>query len=342
MSGNTISDAFESVDVAPSAAFRQQARAEFLAALVRQVASDASPAGDTVPVVEAPRPGQSRRLRVVFGIAASVVIVAALAVVAFTRRSEPTPVDPSQDPAVVVSAPGPVVTTPDTVVVVSAPGSAVTSPDTTVAVSEPISVDTSRDAAVAESALLSAEQIGVSWAISHQWDAFTSRKIADVAASVPACADYVDFAFDSPRRDAPTAGRIFTSSPLFALTQWVYIFPTEAAATEAMDKIAEPGFVACFSEFMDTLFPQLGSLATTTPIDALPLAAHGDRQVVLGQSIHVGGGTQTVMNAFVQVGRGIVYVNPTPDSSHDSLDPAGRLDTVLSAASANLADAVGP
>ena len=45
------------------------------------------------------------------------------------------------------------------------------------------------------------------------------------------------------------------------------------------------------------------------------------------------------MNAFVQVGRGIVYVNPTPDAL-DSLDPASRLERVLTAATDDLRNAL--
>lgn len=204
--------------------------------------------------------------------------------------------------------------------------------------SEPNEIDTSRDPAIARSSLLAPKQIGVSWAISHQWDAFTSRKIANIAATVPACADYVDYAFDSPRRQAATAGRIFTSGQLFAVTQWVYIFPTEAAASRAMDKIAEAAFVPCFRQFMDALFRQLAGVPiTTTTIAVPPLAKHGDRQVVLGQAIAPtdGGSTSNVMNAFVQVGRGIVYVNPTPNAI-DSRDPASRLEKVLTAATEDL------
>ena len=40
----------------------------------------------------------------------------------------------------------------------------------------------------------------------------------------------------------------------------------------------------------------------------------------------------------MQVGRGIVYVNPTPDS-HDGLDPVTRVDKVLSAATDDLRSA---
>jgi hypothetical protein len=291
MSHNAISDAFESVDVTPSADFRQQLRGRFLAAVEQQEVSDEIVADSTVTVIEVTRP-ERRRSKVVLGVAASIAVVAALTVVVLSRISE----------------------TDD--------------------------VDTSRDPAIAGSSLLSPTQIGVSWSVTHQWDAFTSRDVADVAATVPACAPYLDYAFDSPRREAATSGRIFGSPQQFALTQWVYIFPTEAAASRAMDKIAEPAFVPCFTQFMDALFPKLGGLTTTTSIEAPSLAAHGDRQVVLGQSIDFAGvGTFTVMNVFVQVGRGIVYVNPTPDAL-DSRDPASRLERVLAAATDDLRNAL--
>jgi hypothetical protein len=207
--------------------------------------------------------------------------------------------------------------------------------------SEPREIDTTRDPDRAKVALLAPKQVGVSWQITHQWDAITSRDVADVAASVPACAPYLDFAFDSPNRKAVTAGRILSSQQLFALTQWVYIFPTEAAATQAMDKIAEPSFVPCFTQFMQALFPHLGGAgATVTAIESPPLAEHGNRQVVLGQSVEFPGvGIFKPMSAFVQVGRGIVYVNPTLDATN-SLDSASRLDRVLSAAADDLATAL--
>jgi hypothetical protein len=307
MSRNPISDAFESVDVTPSAAFRQQLRSEFLASAVQEErvdgdrpahttlpeveVSDGIVRGDTVTVIEAARPPR-RRLKVVLGVAAAISVVAALTAVVLNRHSEPS------------------------------------------------AIDTSRDPAIAGSSLLSPKQVGVSWQINHQYDSFTSRDVADVAATVPACAPYLDYAFDSPARQAATAGRIFGSAPLFALTQWVYIFPTEAAATQAMDKIAEASFVPCLNQFMDVLSPKLaGSPSTTTTVEAPPLADHGDRQVVIGQSIALPFGTYEVMNVFVQVGRGIVYVNPTPDAL-DSLDPTSRLERVIAAATDDLRTAL--
>jgi hypothetical protein len=291
MNQNPISDAFNSVDVTPPAAFRERLRGEFLAALAQEELSAGIPGANNVTVIEVAR-SPRRRFKVALGVAAAISVVAALTAVVLNRQSEPN------------------------------------------------ATDTSRDPAIAQSSLLSPNQVGVSWQINHQYDSFTSRDVADTAATVPACAAYIDYAFDSPRRQAVTAGRIFGSPPLFALTQWVYIFPTEAAATRAMDKIAEAPFVPCLNQFMDALTPQLaGSPSQTTTVESPPLAAHGDRQVVLGQAIALPFGTYTVMNVFVQVGRGIVYVNPTPDAL-DSLDPASRLEKVLTAATDNLRNAL--
>ena len=51
-------------------------------------------------------------------------------------------------------------------------------------------------------------------------------------------------------------------------------------------------------------------------------------------------GAQTVMNVFVQVGRGIVYIDPITDE-HDSKDPASMIESAVSAATTNLAEALG-
>lgn len=181
---------------------------------------------------------------------------------------------------------------------------------------ESTAVDTSRDPAIANVALLDPDQFGSDWTISQEFSSLSSRQVAVVASGEATCAPYVDYAFDSPQRRAVTAGRILHRGDSFSLTQWVYIFPSEAAASTAMDKIAEPGFVTCFNDFMGELMTGLvGTRTFVTTVSAPPLTSHGDRQVVLGQSGRVVGnpGTFTLMNVFIQVGRGIVYVDPTLD-----------------------------
>ena len=301
MRQNPISIAFEHVDVEPSTAFREQLRVQFLAAVQPGVSAEVSFEAARHDVVDSDDVD-------------TVNVVEARP----PRRRVSMALGIAASIAIVAAL---------TIVVFNRH-------------SEPNEIDTSRDPAIAESSLISPKQVGVSWQISHQYDSLTSRDVADVAANVSACAAYVDYAFDSPRRQAATAGRIFSSPQQFALTQWVYIFPTEAAATRAMDKIAEASFEPCLSQFMDALMPKIAGTVKTTTVEPPPLGAHGDRQVVLGQSIDFSGvGAFTVMNVFVQVGRGIVYVNPSPDA-HDSLDPAGRLEKVLTAATDDLTTAL--
>jgi hypothetical protein len=209
--------------------------------------------------------------------------------------------------------------------------------------SQPAAIDTSRDPAIAKQALISVDELGAGWEVSD--GGLTSRAVADIAATVPACGPYLNYAFDSPGRRAPTAGRIFGSLGS-TLTEWVYIFPSEAAASKAMAKIAEAGFVTCFNRFLEVLIPAYapGATVKASTVAAPPMTSHGDRQVVVSQSNTYRSGTaefsQVVLNTFVQVGRGIVYIDPIPDE-HDSRDPAGSIEKALTTATNDLRAALG-
>jgi hypothetical protein len=200
--------------------------------------------------------------------------------------------------------------------------------------------DASADRAIAESALITTEVLGAGWKLQPPGGP-TSRSMAEIAATVPECSSYVDYAFDSARRKAVTAERTFRGRSAVPLIQYVYLFPTEAAATTAMDKISEAGFAQCLDKFIDALTPIVSSLESkTSTIEGPPVKAHGDRQVLVGQSIVYQQVTKyTVMNFFVQVGRGIVYIDPTADSN-DDLGPAGQIEKTLDAVTAALAAAL--
>lgn len=201
---------------------------------------------------------------------------------------------------------------------------------------EPAEVDTSRDAEIAKAAIIEPSKLGVSWSVTHMWGDLTSRSIAESAASVPECEPYLDYAFDTASRQAVTAGRQFgiVGSELITwiITQWVYIFPSEKAASQAMDKIAEPGFPPCF----DHVFRRMYGNSQASRLDPLPVAPHGHRQIVIGQHLDFGGlppdGIPVeTMNVWVQIGRAVVFVDPSTDT-HDSLDPDGRIERAVSAA----------
>ena len=209
------------------------------------------------------------------------------------------------------------------------------------------SVDTSHDPTIAREALVKVADLGSGWEVVN--GGLTSHAVADVAAKVPECARYMDAAFDGPgRRSTTTSGRIF-GSLANTLTEWVYLFPSEEAASAAMDKIAEPGFIGCFTRFWEVLIPAYspGATVTATPVASPTILPHGDRQVVvtLRPTYTVGSVTTspTVVSVFVQVGRGIAYIDPVTDQ-HDPTDPAGSIERALSLATDALdkALAAGP
>ena len=121
---------------------------------------------------------------------------------------------------------------------------------------------------------------GNGWSISHEYDDYTTRVAADVAATVPSCAPYVDFVFDSPRRDTVASQMRYQTPRSFTLWDVVYIFPSESAASLVMDKIAEPEFLDCFTTYLEAATPVInpGGTSTSEVVDTPPLVEHGDRQ----------------------------------------------------------------
>jgi hypothetical protein len=213
--------------------------------------------------------------------------------------------------------------------------------------SDSTSVDTSHDPTIAREALVKVADLGSGWEVVN--GGLTSHAVADIAAKVPECAPYMDAAFDGPgRRSTTTSGRVFGSLAT-TLAEWVYLFPSEEAASAAMDKIAEPGFIGCFTKFWEVLIPAYspGTTVTATPVASPAILRHGDRQVVvtLQPTYTVGSVTTspTVVSVFVQVGRGIAYIDPVTDQ-RDPTDPAGSIEQALSLATNALdkALAAGP
>ncbi|HZX54682.1 MAG TPA: hypothetical protein VFE86_08365 [Ilumatobacteraceae bacterium] len=201
---------------------------------------------------------------------------------------------------------------------------------------EPTAVVQQDDVEIAKSALLTQQQLGSGWATRAD-DPTTLRNMATIAAKIPACASYVDFAFAGPGADVVTAERDFQGELSPALSNIVYIFATEEEATEAMAKIAEPGFGPCFNQFIAAL---IGFGARVTTADSPSFHGHGQRQVVVSQEIaHPTEGTSTTISFFIQVGRGIVYVDPILRKS-DPLDASGKLNAILEAATSALTAAV--
>ena len=211
--------------------------------------------------------------------------------------------------------------------------------------SDSTAVDTSRDPEIAAAALIDPNDLGPHWVIQPAYRAFTSRVAAEVAATVPACAPYVDYAFDSPGRNAVTAERKFLNPIQTTMYQWVYVFPTVNQATRVMDKVAQSSFLPCFTGFYEASVPiQDGNYDVgVTLADTTTVRAHGDRQVKFATALKfVGPGidgsrTLTTMNIYIQVGRAVVYIDPIRDVKDD---PNGNMERAMNAAVAALTAAL--
>ncbi len=196
--------------------------------------------------------------------------------------------------------------------------------------SEPAASDTNADREIAEAALITVADLGSRWENSHLHDGLSTRDEAGVAAGVSGCSPYVDFVFDGPDRKAATSQRDYDYRGRISLvlSEVVSVFPSKAAASQVMNKVAEPTFRSCFAGYLEAAAPLLspGDSLTSHILDAPPLLQHGDRQIAF-ESVnmyHLAGGLVpiTSINIFIQIDRAIVYINPMVDAP-DSLDPDG-------------------
>ncbi|MEY2415964.1 MAG: hypothetical protein QOH53_1298 [Ilumatobacteraceae bacterium] len=215
--------------------------------------------------------------------------------------------------------------------------------------SEPTASDTT-DHEIADTALISLTDLGSLWGDSHAYDDFSTRDQALLAAGIPGCAPYVDSVFDGPLRQAATSQKHFhyrgaSSSSSSILSDVVSVFPSKAAASKVMDKIAEPAFRSCFASYLEAEAPRLssGDVLTSHIRDAPPLVEHGYRQIAFEtvNLLRLSNGLVplTSVNIFIQIDRSIVYINPVVDG-HDSLDPTSALEIVMNAATNSLTRAL--
>ena len=111
-----------------------------------------------------------------------------------------------------------------------------------------------------------------------------------------------------------------TSTIWVASLHDVWVFATKADASRAMDVIEGDVYPTCLFDFFDrttALSPayKATSISKSFAIPPPAVKAHGDRQVIIGQQIDYSlsaGQTATAVavNAYVQVGRAIAFVDP--------------------------------
>jgi hypothetical protein len=170
---------------------------------------------------------------------------------------------------------------------------------------------------LAEAARITADQIGTGW---QQVDDFTladyAKQTAAINAAMPACAQLASVGLAQPTNKSVIVHQDFANGPV-PMFHDVWVFATPEDASRAMDVIASDLYRTCSFKLFDRLTAlnrNITALSTSTKWGAPAVAKHGDRQVIIGQNINytflVGGTNAQAINAYVQVGRAIAFIDP--------------------------------
>ncbi|HEY7628916.1 MAG TPA: hypothetical protein VH761_17730, partial [Ilumatobacteraceae bacterium] len=185
------------------------------------------------------------------------------------------------------------------------------------------------------------------------------RRARATIAAMPDCALLNSVGIFPPSTKVATAFQVVTDGSL--LTQKVFVYATADDASRAMDVIDDALFATCWFNLFDRVAPLVSpdklmiSEAWSVPhvygpLEPFEIAPHGDRQVIIGQHMTVSRVTGSVdryfVNAFVQVGRTITWINPrfvVPNNTTTS-DPAERsvgINEAIAAATSAVQNASG-
>jgi hypothetical protein len=179
-------------------------------------------------------------------------------------------------------------------------------------------VDSREALPLSQAAQITPDVIGPSWSQVDDFSISTYANLnAATIAALPECAELKSFGLMQPTTKSVLFHEDFLNGPAPMLHD-VWVFATPKDASLAMDVIAGAVYPTCLFDLFDRLTPlSSGTKATSASrsFDLSPVAPHGDRQVIIGQKIDytlsVGGGVSVeAVNAFVQVGRAIAFVDP--------------------------------
>jgi hypothetical protein len=268
---NPVRAAVDLVDAEPSI--------EFLSALRARLLADSASVSEPVEeyIMLAPtltRTGPNRRLHKVLAAAACVAVVAAVIVI---KRSN----DPQGEAGL-------------------------------------RDVDPREALPLGQAAQITADEIGDGW---QPIDDFTLADYAEQAAAIneamPACAQLASVGLAQPTNKSVLVHQDFANGPA-PMFHDVWVFATPQDASLAMDVIAGDVYPTCSLKMFDHLTAlnrNITASSTSTRWENDPqIASHGERQVVFGQTIEYtfpnGRATAGAINAYVQVGRAIAFIDP--------------------------------
>jgi hypothetical protein len=257
---------------------------------------------------------KSKRGVRVLALAAAVAIVGlAATVVAISVRDSDEPGNQSPLPS-----------TATTVAPATAPST--TPPTTTPSTVSPTTVAALSDAEIAGATLLADGEYAPGWVQltlngTAPWGAGMKMDAA-IAELVPACAPFIDAAFESPNREAAVAYTFFNTtspSPPSPEPQYVVVFPDEAAAKAMFDAITDPAFLdGCVSGYLaqmtdpafgDSDFVWFPFFTTTQALDPPTLDLSADQVLVRAYTDHVGTQGTRFVAASMRVGRVVAHID---------------------------------
>jgi hypothetical protein len=313
VSHNRVGDAIRLIDLAPSGEFRSDLRAELLAEFALQEAgrsgvanlvAAASPEQVEVHVTltsdKSPSSLRRRLWRTVVAAAACLAVVATGVVIAHHDKfSEPRDLR---------------------------------------------DVDRREADPLARRGLIAPEVLGVAWVVGpNSPDTARLRQATETIAAMPGCGVLISAGLFPPTTKSATAYQ-FVDDGNF-LGQRVFVYATAEDASRAMDVIDGDTFAACWFNLFDRIrvAPVVGA-GRTPPSEAWnapTISLHGDRQVIIGQRVTIVRPSITdgvhLVNAFVQVGRAIVWINPRLPASGD----LSEVEKAITAATTALKNASG-
>ncbi|MEP7203762.1 MAG: hypothetical protein ABI894_14195 [Ilumatobacteraceae bacterium] len=163
----------------------------------------------------------------------------------------------------------------------------------------------------------------------RQVDDFSTADYAQVStatySALPKCAKFTTFGMLPPTTKSVTIHHDFASDSSL-LFHDVIVFATHEDATKAMDAISGGNFAECWFDVFDRLTPlgrYLGATSESVDLEAPQIQLHGERQFIIGQHIRYsfpnGPQERDFINAYVQVGRAITFVNPELSTGPNSL-----------------------
>jgi hypothetical protein len=287
VSHNRVGDAIRLIDLAPSGEFRSDLRAKLLAEFALQEAGS----GGVTDLVAAPPPEP---------VEVYVTLTSDKSPLGLRRRVWKTVLAAAACLAVVATG-----------VVIAHHDAQLSAPR------DLRDVDPREAEPLAIRGLITPEVLGVAWVDGQRSpDTERPKHAAATIAAMPGCALLISAGLFPPTIKSATAYQ-FVDDGNF-LGQRVFVYATAEDASAAMDVIAGDTFAACWFNLFDRIrvSPLVGA-GKTPPSEAWnapPISLHGDRQVIIGQHVTIVRPSVTdgvhLVNAFVQVGRTITWIDP--------------------------------